>query len=70
LAVVPLNFDDDNSIGWNSSSEIARIMLTMYLFRMGAVLILIFPTQLLVIAVTKAEKISYHDYEIHAKNLY
>jgi queuosine precursor transporter len=47
-----------------SFSEIARIMLTMYLFRMGAVLILIFPTQQFVTAIKKAEKVSYHDYEI------
>jgi len=56
--------------GTFAPSQIAQIMLTMYLFRMGAVFILVFPTQLLVTTIRKAEKISYHDYEIYAKNIY
>jgi hypothetical protein len=39
-------------------------MLTMYLFRMFCVLILLFPTQLLVLLIKKNEKVIFNDYEI------
>jgi uncharacterized integral membrane protein (TIGR00697 family) len=45
--------------------QLFNIMLTMYLFRMGCVLILIAPTQLLVSFIKKAENIAYNDYEIN-----